>query len=158
MMSVDMPPPPPAIERLAPCPDRPNCVSSLAADESHRVEPLPLDGPPGEALVRLRRILDEMPRSTVVESGEGYLKVRFRSRIFRFADDLELAADPAAGVIHVRSAARFGYTDLGVNRRRVEELRRRYAREPPGARQSQRQSTTAAATSATPGARGPSTR
>lgn len=159
MMAAELPPPPPAIERLAPCPERPNCVSSLAAaDAAHRVEPLPLVGQPEEALARLRRILEELPRSTILESDAGYLKVRFRSPVFRFADDLELAVDAAAGVVHVRSAARFGYSDFGVNRRRVEELRRRYAREPPGSRQSQRQRSSAAASSTSPSGRGPSTR
>ena len=126
MMSADVPPPPPAIHELAPCPDRPNCVSSLAEDEEHRVEPLPLDGKPEEALERLRRIIEEMPRATVDEADEEYLKARFKSRVFGFTDDLELQVDAEAGVIHVRSASRVGYSDLGVNRKRVEEIRSRF--------------------------------
>jgi uncharacterized protein (DUF1499 family) len=38
-------------------------------------------------------------------------------------DDVEFRIDGAAGVIHVRSASRKGYWDLGVNRRRVETIR-----------------------------------
>ena len=125
-MTADLPPPPPAIHELAPCPDRPNCVSSLAQDEDHRVEPLRLDGTPDEALARLREIIAAMPGATVDEVGEGRLKARFRSRVFGFVDDLEMAVDAAAGMIHVRSASRIGYSDLGVNRRRVEEIRKRY--------------------------------
>ena len=126
MMSADMPPPPPpAIHELAPCPDRPNCVSSLAEDTEHRIEPLPLEGTPEEALARLRRIIEEMPRTSVDEIGDGYLKARFRSRIMRFVDDLELVVDAETGVVHVRSASRIGYSDWGVNRKRVEEIRAR---------------------------------
>ncbi len=125
-MVADMPPPPPAIHQLAPCPDKPNCVSSLAADDAHRVEPLPLDGTPEEALERLREIIEAMPRATVDECGDGRLRARFHSLIFRFVDDLEMVVDPAAGVVHVRSASRVGHSDLGVNRRRVEEIRGRY--------------------------------
>lgn len=125
MMTADMPPPPPAIHQLAPCPDRPNCVSSLAEDPEHRIEPLPLEGTPEEALARLRRIIEEMPRTSVDEVGDGYLKARFRSRIMRFVDDLALVVDAEAGVVHVRSASRIGYSDWGVNRKRVEEIRAR---------------------------------
>ena len=126
MMSADVPPPPPAIHELAPCPDRPNCVSSLAEDDTHRIEPLPLEGEPEEALERLRQIIEEMPRATVDEIEAGYLKARFRSRVFGFTDDLELVVDSEAGVIHVRSASRVGYSDLGVNRKRVDEIRSRF--------------------------------
>lgn len=128
MMAADLPPPPPAEVRLAPCPDTPNCVSSQAPDRAHRIEPLPLGGTPEEALGRLREIIEAMPRAVVEQVEDGRLKARFRSLVFGFVDDLELAADPAAGVIHVRSGSRVGYSDLGVNRRRVEEIRSRYAR------------------------------
>lgn len=88
MMSADLPPTPPAIHQLAPCPDRPNCVSSLAEDSAHRVDPLPLDGAPDQALARLREIIEAMPRASVDEVGEGRLKARFRSRLFRFTSTL----------------------------------------------------------------------
>ena len=73
-----------------------------------------------------------MPRATVDEVGEAHLKARFRSRLFRFTDDLELAVDATAGVIHVRSASRVGRSDFGVNRSRVEAIRRRF--QAPGRR------------------------
>jgi uncharacterized protein (DUF1499 family) len=52
-----------------------------------------------------------------------YLHAEVKSRVFRFVDDLELLLDPASGVVGIRSASRVGYSDLGVNRRRVETLR-----------------------------------
>lgn len=124
-MAADLPPPPAVIE-LAPCPNSPNCVSSLAQDATHRVEPLPLDGSPEEALARLREIIEAMPRATVDEVGQTHLKARFRSRLFRFVDDLDLVVDAQAGRIHIRSASRVGKSDLGVNRSRVEAIRARY--------------------------------
>jgi uncharacterized protein (DUF1499 family) len=45
--------------------------------------------------------------------------------IFRFVDDLTLHLTPSNGIIHLRSASRTGYSDLGVNRRRVENLRKK---------------------------------
>jgi len=50
------------------------------------------------------------------------VRAEFRSRL-GFVDDVEFRIDEAAGVIHVRSASRTGYWDLGVNRRRVEAIR-----------------------------------
>jgi uncharacterized protein (DUF1499 family) len=42
-----------------------------------------------------------------------------------FVDDLELELRASEQLIAVRSASRLGWSDMGVNRRRVEELRRR---------------------------------
>jgi uncharacterized protein (DUF1499 family) len=42
-------------------------------------------------------------------------------------DDAEFWLDPAAGVIQVRSASRLGSKDFGVNRKRIEAIRSRYA-------------------------------
>jgi len=40
-----------------------------------------------------------------------------------FVDDVEFHKDDINQVIHVRSASRLGKSDLGVNRKRVEEIR-----------------------------------
>lgn len=108
---------------LAPCPASPNCVSSLAppSDRRHHVPPLPL--PAGDPLAAVRAILSTWPRCEVVEEDAGYLHAVCKSRLFGWADDLEILVDAEAGVMHVRSASRVGYGDLGVNRRRVERLR-----------------------------------
>ena len=42
-----------------------------------------------------------------------------------FVDDIEFYAEPS-GLIHVRSAARLGKSDLGVNRKRVEAIRAQF--------------------------------
>ncbi len=113
----------PAAERLAPCPDRPNCVSSQARRDSQKVEPLVVDGDPATALARAASAIESMPRARVVASGDGYLHAEYRSAIFRFVDDLELLHDPAVPGFQVRSASRVGHSDVGANRKRVEALR-----------------------------------
>ena len=70
-----------------------------------------------------------MPRVRVVVATESYLRAEITSLVFRFVDDLELLIDQEQGVIHVRSASRVGQYDLGANRRRVEDLQRRFAAE-----------------------------
>jgi uncharacterized protein (DUF1499 family) len=112
---------------LAPCPDSPNCVSTQAEDDDHRMAPIPYTGSPEAAKGRLVSIVTSMPRTRVVEETPQYLYVEFRTAIMRFADDVEFYIDEAAGVIHFRSASRLGYSDMGVNRRRMEEVRRAFA-------------------------------
>lgn len=113
--------------RLAPCPSTPNCVSSFAdpADAEHSIDPFrPAPGESAtELLDRLAEEIEARPRTAIVSRDGGYLHATFTTRVFRFTDDLELLADPGAGVVHVRSASRVGHSDLGVNRDRVEALR-----------------------------------
>ena len=113
--------------RLAPLPSSPNAVSSQADDPSRRVEPLPFTGDPAVAMHKLRGVIEAMPRTRIVRVEVNYLHAAFTSRIFRFVDDVEFLADPEASVIHVRSASRVGYSDMGANRARVEAIRQAYA-------------------------------
>jgi uncharacterized protein (DUF1499 family) len=108
---------------LAPCPSSPNCVSSDASEGAHHVPPFTLAGPPDEVWGAVQEVLSELPRTRIVKATSDYLHAECRSALFRFVDDLELQLRPAQGVIAVRSASRLGYSDLGVNRRRVEALR-----------------------------------
>lgn len=110
-------------ERLAPCPDSPNCVSSDATDAAHHVEPLRIVGNVDEAWRAARSIVDDWPRTRRVSEAGHYAHYECRTALFRFVDDLELELRPDQGLIAVRSASRLGYSDLGVNRRRVERLR-----------------------------------
>ena len=114
-----------AAVRLGPCPTSPNCVSSLADDPGQRIDPFPLSGSPAETLAGLARAIETFPRTAIVFHGEGYLKAEFRTRL-GFVDDLEFLVDEDRGVVQVRSASRTGYWDLGVNRKRVEALRKAY--------------------------------
>jgi uncharacterized protein (DUF1499 family) len=112
--------------RLAPMPRTPNAVSSQSGDEAHRVEPLRYAGEGAAAFARLRDLVADWPGATVVTETPGYLHAEFQTRWLRFVDDVELLLDPAAGVVHVRSASRLGHSDLGTNRRRVEAIRRQF--------------------------------
>jgi uncharacterized protein (DUF1499 family) len=113
-------------DRMLPCPKSPNCVSSLSKDESHHVDPLTYNGPLEEAREKLISVINSMKRSKVVLAEDTYIHATFTSFLFRFVDDVEFSFDDARKVIEVRSASRTGYYDLGVNRRRIEEIRKRY--------------------------------
>ena len=110
---------------LPPCPSSPNCVSTQATD-SHAITPIRYATAQADAMRRLMAVLRAMPRATIVESGPGSVRVEFRTRIFRFVDDAQFVFDEKAKLIHFRSASRVGYSDMGVNRRRMEDIRKAF--------------------------------
>jgi uncharacterized protein (DUF1499 family) len=72
-------------------------------------------------------IVSKMRGCTIVEETlNRYIRAEFRSRIFRFVDDVEIAFSKTESLIHIRSAARIGRGDLGVNRRRVREIAKHF--------------------------------
>jgi uncharacterized protein (DUF1499 family) len=109
--------------RLAPCPKSPNCVSSDAVDEEHHVQPYRLKANAGQTWQGLQQIVLARKRTTLVSVDDSYLHIETRSAIFRFVDDTEFQLRADEGIIAVRSAARIGYSDFGVNRERVESIR-----------------------------------
>ena len=111
---------------LVPCPRSPNCVSSQARDERHRIAPLTFADEPDTAWARLRAVLTGRADATLIEEQPGYLRLELRTTLF--VDDAEFLLDPVNRVIHVRSASRLGYSDLGKNRSRMEEIRRQFTR------------------------------
>lgn len=91
-----------------------------------QIDPLPLrDGDATATMTRLRTLIEATPGAQVVQARPDYLYVRYTTRWMRFIDDAEFWADPTGGVVQVRSASRVGRSDLGVNRARIEDLRRR---------------------------------
>lgn len=116
--------------RLAPCPATPNCVCSQDDAPGHAIEPLRFDDSPEAAWDRLRRAVRAQPRTRIVEESERYLHAEATTRLLRFVDDVEFLLDRGGRQIHVRSASRLGYSDLGVNRRRVEAIRTAYLQTP----------------------------
>jgi uncharacterized protein (DUF1499 family) len=112
--------------KFIPCPGSPNCVSSQDRDQKHAIEPLSYKGSPQEARTHLLAIIGGMKRAKVVTAQELYIHVEFTSAIFRFVDDAEFFIDDMQKVIHLRSAARLGYSDFGVNRKRMETIRQKF--------------------------------
>jgi uncharacterized protein (DUF1499 family) len=109
--------------KLATCPTSPNCVSSDAADDDHHIESFRLVGSPVEAWRITQSLVATLPRTKIITVENNYLHAECRSALFGFVDDLELHLRPEERMMAVRSAARLGYADFGVNRKRVEQLR-----------------------------------
>ena len=108
---------------LSNCPSSPNCVVSQNGDEEHQIQPIAYQGDRASAKEALLKVLSVVPRTKVVEQTDNYIHTESTSRIFKFVDDAEFYFPEAEKVIHLRSAARTGESDLGVNRRRLEQIR-----------------------------------
>ena len=113
---------------LTACPASPNCVSSQA-DDKHRIAPLAFGGDPDAAFARLKLVLGKRADTAIIDERAGYLRVELRTHLF--VDDGEFLLDRTHSVIHVRSASRLGYSDLGKNRSRMEEIRREFSHSEP---------------------------
>ena len=73
----------------------------------------------------VQNAVGSLPRTKVVSADNNKIHAECRSMTFLFVDDLMLHLTPSNGIIHIRSASRTGYFDLGINRDRVESLRRK---------------------------------
>jgi uncharacterized protein (DUF1499 family) len=112
------------MRQLVPCPSSPNCVSTKAEDAGHAIAPFRYHKTRPEAKEALKAIVRSLPRTKLVEEDETYLHYEFTSLVLRFVDDVELLLDDEAKTIHFRSASRTGRSDFGVNRRRMEDIRK----------------------------------
>jgi uncharacterized protein (DUF1499 family) len=108
---------------LAPCPNKPNCVSSFADDEDHHIAALGIEGSPEAAWSGLWTTLEDNSRVEIVTSSDYYIHAVYTSLIMGYRDDVEFLLLPSENEIAVRSASRVGYGDMGVNRKRIEEIR-----------------------------------
>jgi uncharacterized protein (DUF1499 family) len=108
---------------LSSCPASDNCVVSQDADSKHAIDPITYHVDHDKARETLLKVLTVVPRTQVIEQTDNYIHALSKSRIFKFIDDVEFYLPPNESVIHLRSASRVGESDLGVNRRRLEQIR-----------------------------------
>lgn len=114
---------------LPPCPSTPNCVSTQATSAVHAIAPISYRGSAETAMARIAAIVEAMPRARFVERKPRSIRVEFRTRLFRFVDDVMFEIDEAKETIEFRSASRVGRNDLGVNRKRMGNDSRTLRRE-----------------------------
>ena len=114
-----------------------NSVSSQAAlwpdspqHANAQIAPLALQGGGDETIARIKVLVERDADARVITSRPDYLYAQYTSKVFRFVDDTEFWYDPVAGVVQVRSASRVGQSDLGVNRKRIEAIRKALAIQP----------------------------
>ena len=113
--------------KMAPCPNKPNCVSSQADDSEHKIDPITYKSSRAKAHANLVDVIKNLKRTKIVDEKENYVYAEFTSAVFRFVDDVEFYFEDNKNVIQVRSASRVGYSDMGVNRKRIEQVRKLFS-------------------------------
>ena len=108
--------------QFAPCPASPNCVSTQADDAEHRLDPVPYTLSLSETRTLLLEIVGALPRTDISTITADYIHAVTKTRMMGFLDDTEIYIDDVAKLVHIRTAARLGYGDHGINRRRAEEI------------------------------------
>ena len=106
---------------LLKCPDSPNCINSEYPDhKDHYLSPFNVpESASREIMVKAETILVEMD-AHIITTSDNYLAATFSSSFFKFIDDFQIRLDNTSQTLHIRSASRTGYSDLGVNKQRVE--------------------------------------
>jgi uncharacterized protein (DUF1499 family) len=111
--------------RLKPPPSSPNAVSSQAQDARHAIAPLLYGSTPERAMDLLVKIVEGTPRTRIIARTNDYVYAEYESALMGFVDDVEFWFELNTKAIQVRSASRLGHSDFGVNRARIEHIRRK---------------------------------
>lgn len=112
--------------KLQPCPNSPNCVSTQETRKRKRMKPIQFKISEDNAIEKLVGMLAMNPRATLVKKEGNYLHYEFKTKIGKFIDDVEFIVDGKTKKIHFRSASRKGYGDFGKNKRRMKKIRKRW--------------------------------
>lgn len=99
-----------------PCPGTPNCVI-------HSVE---YDMPQADLYELVVDAIKKMEPHELSENRKTHrIDAVFRIAVFGFKDDVNIAVNKlgdSKSVLHIKSASRVGYGDLGVNSRRIKRF------------------------------------
>ncbi len=102
--------------RLAECPSSPNCVCSEEGGQPERFVQ-PVTGTLEQAKAAVTSL-----GGVITSDSDEYVSATFMSSVFKFVDDVEFRPG-ADGQLHIRSASRVGYSDRGVNQKRVAAIK-----------------------------------
>ena len=87
-----------------------------------------VDVQPEKKVAPLNGSLDKIKAAITATGGvitsetDSYLSATYMSKLFKFVDDVEIRHEKE-DIWHIRSASRVGYSDRGVNRKRVKTIR-----------------------------------
>ncbi|AJD91142.1 hypothetical protein JMA_18250 [Jeotgalibacillus malaysiensis] len=115
--------------KLLPLEDKPNNVSTQTDDTKKKLDPLPYRGSKEDSKKRLKSILESMDKVVIKNENDSMIYAIETSSFFKFKDDIDFLFSDEEQVIHFRSASRVGHSDLGVNKKRMETIRRLYMEE-----------------------------
>tara|TARA_B100000700_G_C14919583_1_gene796371 strand:- start:304 stop:627 length:324 start_codon:yes stop_codon:yes gene_type:complete len=96
---------------------------SFSSDTKKYINPIRFYGLLNSAKEKLKLAIHKAGNAKFVSETRLYWHIEYTSFLWGFIDDVEIKFDESKSIIHIRSSSRVGYWDLGVNRKRVEEIR-----------------------------------
>lgn len=109
---------------LKPASSKPNSVNSQAAPGNYAaIAPIPVQGDALAFFARVVSVVAAQKGARIIQQTPTYVYAEFTSPLMGYVDDVEFALDADRGLVHLRSASRLGYSDLGANRKRIEAIR-----------------------------------
>lgn len=109
--------------KLSPCPSKKNCVcSEYKNDTAHYTAAIKYKN---ESIEDIIKAIEKLG-GEITSSNPTYISAVFSTGIFRYKDDFEIRLDSAQALIHIRSASRVGYSDMGINLQRIAKFKKIY--------------------------------
>lgn len=113
--------------KLSACKGAWNCAITQEVDkETPTDNPLYYTMNHHEAFEQLKKIILDFPRADIISQTDEYIHATFTSKFFRFIDDIECYLPKNKKVIHFRSASRSGFYDFGVNKNRINSIKKTF--------------------------------
>ena len=104
--------------------DSPNGVSSQSTTEEKQVSPLQMDTSVSEAKKNIKNLILSYDNTELIKESDHYLHFVFTTKGFHFKDDVEFYFDSENNIIDFKSQSRIGYSDMGMNRKRYERIKK----------------------------------
>jgi uncharacterized protein (DUF1499 family) len=101
--------------------------SQHTANDYHSIAPIKYTGDPSQAMAKLALAIGSLDGLSIVRNDGNYIYAQAQTKWMQYIDDVEFLLSPGEQVIHVRSASRLGRKDFGVNRARIEAIRRKFS-------------------------------
>jgi uncharacterized protein (DUF1499 family) len=112
-------------KQLSLCPSKPNCVSSYDDKQgNHFIAPIQSNLSIKEKHLKLTELISKEDNTAITASSSTYIRAQYSSSFWGFVDDVEFILEDSQ--IQMRSASRLGYSDFGVNRKRLESIRTQF--------------------------------
>lgn len=112
--------------KLAEMPRSPNAVSSQTNITEKHVDPFKFNGNLQNTKKIIIKIIKETSNAKIITQNQNYIHVVYTTKIMKFKDDVEFYFDNKAKLVHFRSASRVGYSDMGLNRKRYNQIKNKY--------------------------------
>jgi len=107
--------------KLAPCPDKPNCIcTEFPDDQSHFTDAIKYKSLNADNITKAI----ESTGGIISTTQNNYIAATYTSRIFKYVDDFEIRIDNENQLIHIRSTSRVGHSDIGANLKRIESFKK----------------------------------